>query len=151
MAWLIDNCGFAHSHVLHGVGLQHRAKLLKSHASVASMLRRTESASWTITLWSSQAYSADRCQRQSFTFDSFPLHNPQFSLYGDIGLKVYDSLKILVNNYETATFFYSMQNAAPDINPVLFQVPFRRRCAVEKFQCLLNRPSDALLKATCIP
>ena len=57
---------------------------------------------------------------------------------------MYDTLKILVNNYEADMFFYQRTLVFPDFDPRMLQLSFRRDCAIEKFQRLLDRDNDTL-------
>ncbi|OAO12826.1 hypothetical protein AV274_5476 [Blastocystis sp. ATCC 50177/Nand II] len=124
MAWLVDNCGFTISHskaleipCLNCLGIEKDGVRFLDDRAVEFTSKTRSTVVKTV------------------------IH---FALFGDIGLKVYDCLKLLVNNYEADSFFYYRLTHIPDINPVIFQLSFRRRCGIEKFNCLLDRPSDPL-------
>lgn len=71
--------------------------------------------------------------------------NNQFALFGNLGFKVFDTIKALQSNYEAWDFFTS-NHSLPDLDQHVFTTDFRRERAEEVLKYLLHRDhSDSYL------
>ena len=61
-----------------------------------------------------------------------------------MGMKVFETLKIVQGDYDCHTLFHPYPKAYPDFDHYCFSMEFRRDCAGERLLFLLNRNSEEL-------
>lgn len=61
-----------------------------------------------------------------------------------MGMKVFETLKIVQGDYDCHTLFHPYPKAYPDFDHYCFSIEFRRDCAGERLLFLLNRNSEEL-------